>query len=790
MAWALFAQLLLEGNTASWASHDATQAGVTYEGRVIEWDRIERSIPATAGLAQHSNTRIKVADPDRVVRDLIGSYTFRRRTCKLYLAQSGGTPILSSEPVFTGEVFKIAFGETPVPYVELWLRDTLYGWMDEEFPALIDDTSFPEFGLTEPVFANVLYGHLVAADGQGKVPLQHIGLVGSPFKDRWVIACHEVHSVLAVYRRLPGEGSYTLVPQGSPFAWVVTEETRTVFGLDITFSFLDFIAQQADGTEIAIDVDGMNFRGAWGTLPALSSSSFSPPAPLRNPIDLYINTTFFFLAKSGRADITEIFDTDTISLLHSRCEPGGDNPALCDAAFLAPFTARQFHGQFLTSFEMFVHQQQSTVGNPGTLALGLLDDGTAGPSFTEAANILRGTFHEEVGDPSYNEILVHYCENYRSGAFECQELFVNDTEQNLIGSLDGSPLTVHPKAERETVELPFVTDAATAARSIARRLNFLSFGSYQQTFDLPLPGLATVLEPGKSAFLTHRMGIEFGGYNGREVKILGVSLDLGQLKASVTTILKDPLISLLRDDLIRVWYDIGGTGDLQKYRVQPVGTINGTNRVFVLSDTVIAGTEEIYVNGILQLPTDYTIAHTPSGTTITFTSAPQANPSWTDKIEVFYDVTGSGNTPRYWVIPSGAVNGVNTDFVLPETPITDSERVYVNQGLTMQIKGVGSPLVGDYFMLNPTTIRFISGVPQTGDTIYVFYDVAGARPRHRFRIIPSGQINGINKSFRLPDPANTNTERIFVNSVLQFPTADYSFTAADRIQFTTAPTRT
>lgn len=333
--------------------------------------------------------------------------------------------------------------------------------------------------------------------------------------------------------------------------------------------------------------------------------------------------------------------------------------------------------------------------------------------------------------------------------------------------------------------MPLVTDAATAARSIARRLNFLSFGSYRQTFDSPLPGLATVLEPGKSAFLTHRMGVQFGGYAGRELKILGVSLDLGQLKASIRTILKDPIISLLRADLIRVWYDIGGTGDLQKYRIVPTGAINSVNRTFVLPDIPIAGTEEIFVNGILQLPTDYTLA----GTTITFDNAPWGDPSWTDKIEVFYDVAGTGNLSRYWVVPSGAVNGVNTDFTLPETPITDSERVFVNQGLVMQMKATGSPLVGDYIMFSPTVIRFISGVPQTGDMIYVFYDVAGTRVRHRFRIIPSGQINGINKRFLLPDAANANTERIYVNSVLQFPTADYSFILADRFDFTTAPTR-
>lgn len=541
--WAPFARLILDGAVASWASHDATQASVTYQGRVLEWDPIERSIPATAGLAQHSNTRIKVADTDRVVRDLMASYTFRRRTCKIYLAQGGqhptevGTPILSSEPVFTGEVFKMAFGEN---WVELYLRDTLFGWMDEEFPPLITPELFPTFPITEAIFAPILQGHLVAADGQGKVPLTHIGLIGSPPVDRWALACHDVFQVIAVYRKEPGDGVFTIVPQGSPPAWTVTTSTQTVYGLAVDFNFLDFTSVQVDGTEIAVDVDGIDFRGGWGPLSAVSSTSLSPPGPLRNPVDFFINMTYFFLVKAGRADISEIFDTTSIANLRDRCEPAGDNYTLCDGAELRPMTARQFIGKFLTSFEFFCHQQQSTVNNPGTITMGILSDSMAGPSFVEVGNIIRGTFREEVGDPSFNELLVKYGENYRLNAFETQQLIVNTLEQGQLGIIEGSPPALEPKSERDTVVLPYVTDAATAEISILRRMSFISYGSYRQFFDLPLPGLATVLEPGKSAYITHRMGIPVGGYNAEEVKILGVSLDLGQLKASVRTILPNP----------------------------------------------------------------------------------------------------------------------------------------------------------------------------------------------------------------------------------------------------------
>lgn len=56
-------------------------------------------------------------------------------------------------------------------------------------------------------------------------------------------------------------------------------------------------------------------------------------------------------------------------------------------------------------------------------------------------------------------------------------------------------------------------------------------------------------------------------------------------------------------------------------REAPSGTINGSNTIFTLANTPTAGTEEVFLNGVLQHPgagNDYTI----SGGTITYLSAP------------------------------------------------------------------------------------------------------------------------------------------------------------------------
>jgi hypothetical protein len=66
-------------------------------------------------------------------------------------------------------------------------------------------------------------------------------------------------------------------------------------------------------------------------------------------------------------------------------------------------------------------------------------------------------------------------------------------------------------------------------------------------------------------------------------------------------------------------------------RETPTGAINGINTTFTLANTPIAGSEQVYLNGILQEPgagNDYTIA----GATITYLTAPPTN----DRLRVSY----------------------------------------------------------------------------------------------------------------------------------------------------------
>jgi hypothetical protein len=66
-------------------------------------------------------------------------------------------------------------------------------------------------------------------------------------------------------------------------------------------------------------------------------------------------------------------------------------------------------------------------------------------------------------------------------------------------------------------------------------------------------------------------------------------------------------------------------------RETPSGTVNGSNVTFTLANTPVSGTEQVYLNGLLQEPgagNDYTI----SGATITYLTAPLSG----DRIRVSY----------------------------------------------------------------------------------------------------------------------------------------------------------
>ncbi len=119
----------------------------------------------------------------------------------------------------------------------------------------------------------------------------------------------------------------------------------------------------------------------------------------------------------------------------------------------------------------------------------------------------------------------------------------------------------------------------------------------------------------------------FSGTSGKVIQDSGLSLDTN------TGLTADSDTKIPSQKAVKAYVDaqVGGGTPTFHTRETPTGAVNGSNTSYTLATTPTAGSEEVYLNGLLQEPgagNDYTI----SGGTITYLAAPISG----DKIRVNY----------------------------------------------------------------------------------------------------------------------------------------------------------
>lgn len=135
---------------------------------------------------------------------------------------------------------------------------------------------------------------------------------------------------------------------------------------------------------------------------------------------------------------------------------------------------------------------------------------------------------------------------------------------------------------------------------------------------------------------------------------------------------------------------------------------------------------------------------------------------------------GGGTTNVAFVdaeAPSGTVNGSNTVFTLANTPVSATALdVYVN-GLLLS-NGV------DYSLSGKTLTFGITSIPQSGDTLRVYYRMAssgGTTPVFVDNVVPTGTINGSTLAFTLAStPAPLLSLMLYKNGDLMQQNLDYT----------------
>ncbi len=367
---------------------------------------------------------------------------------------------------------------------------------------------------------------VIASYVQGVIPLPHIGYLAGT-GDRWAAAVHQLWNVLAIYRKLPNETIFTVV---DPAEFDVVEEATTFLEWPtITFNcvFIDFISQQPDGTEIRMDADGFYFRDTWNGMAAVGYDGVSlfGQGPLRNPIDAFIHLTrVLFLKASAESG----WDGVDIEAVYDKLKNGTDftPPYFCDASVTEAMTPRDLLGLFMQSFGLDFSTKMT-----GLQSLAFLtEEDPLRQQITEEM-MVKGSFIEHISNPTINQLTYKFSRDYAEDKWFSQAVFDNAYDQTLLGEI-----------EKGDLELWFVRDQGTAVSVAQRYMENVSLGSYQQEWQSPLPLVLDRMELAQQVGITHRSGLTYlTGYEDREVKVIGRTIDLNRMTVNYRSILRVPV---------------------------------------------------------------------------------------------------------------------------------------------------------------------------------------------------------------------------------------------------------
>lgn len=508
-------------------------SGSFYEGRVFDWGSIERSISIPSSVLQTGNATLRLTDTDQSIRRFMAPKTSLRRLCEILIGDTA-TPHSQFQTLYIGEIVPDGTKFGP-GYAQVELRDIHSRWLDHYIPPLITRTEqlgsgepaqsmqefpgsgagialFPNMPLgVDVVFAPIIIGIVASsADNmQGVIPIHLIDTQ----KNRYCVARHAVESVV-VYRKLPGEEVFSIV-DGPPNAnvvsvsaeeYIVVEERITVENIPITFTWIDFLIAQPEGTEVRIDCHGINFRGNFGNLPVVSGQG-----ALQNPVDARINLIHYATLKDPVAARYDITTWDTV---HAQCAALGYT---CDGAFTESITWRAAFSQLGASdgIDLFCNKQAEL-----SLALTTSSDPTR-PVFTDHTHILKETAFEGLAAPSYNRIRYKFAKNYATGQWGKEDLYNNDTDLAAIGEVQETPL-----------EMLFVRNAAVAAAVAQDRARWYDLDCFPFECEMPAPEVFADLELAKLIGITHFEGLTTStqGWTNEEFKLMSLRFDLGSCK--------------------------------------------------------------------------------------------------------------------------------------------------------------------------------------------------------------------------------------------------------------------
>jgi len=236
-------------------------------------------------------------------------------------------------------------------------------------------------------------------------------------------------------------------------------------------------------------------------------------------------------------------------------------------------------------------------------------------------------------------------------------------------------------------------------------------------------------------------------------------------------------------DVVWVQYDIFNAL-IEKVQEKPVGECDGINRIFLLSEMPVTYSSVMLYLGGAFLSQGFELDYTILGKKIELEDPPADG----SQLWVVYEknvssvLTASPQMARtVQEIPDGDLNGINTEFLLSQTPV-NNQSVVVYLNAAFQSQGPSE----DYVIAN-NLITFVTP-PTDTDIVWVSYTVSEFTTT-RVQEIPGGDIDGFNDEFTLSYmPFNTDSITVYSNGMYLAPGVTHDYTISNQtIIFNTPP---
>lgn len=468
-----------------------------YEGCVMKFGSIVRSIPVPSGGSRIADASILIADTEQKFRQLFASSAPKKRLVTIFIMPENSDFALA-QLVYRGEIVNVTF---PEGAVSVELADVTFDFLRLNIPDLVSTDTFDNLpaNITQ-VFAPILIGELASVSPTtGITNCPHVDTV----QNRYLVARHHIERVTAVYRKRANDNTFSLIGSG----FTIVEEPITIEGVVHRFTYVQFTSSQQEPTLIRVDVLGWTEDDTFAT-----SVEENPANNIRN----YLTRIVGLSDDNSALDIQAFQDvetkTDSLSFL-------------CAGAITTRLTHGAALSRIYSSFNIDFFQNKD-----GLVAIALvIDSDEERIIYDDVLRILESSVKQSLAKPVYNVIRFRYARRFADNEWAREERQLNEVDRAAIG---------------EDIELPmdfwFVRDDVTASRVAADVAGYFDLTSYQISMDLPAPWVVPDMELAKLIGVTHYGGIAgtAGGYIDQEFKTVGLNLDLDKLTFSLTGIIR------------------------------------------------------------------------------------------------------------------------------------------------------------------------------------------------------------------------------------------------------------